>query len=256
MSKRKHRRISRSAALYIPLSVLLIAFFMVFGISVFMKILEIEVAGVSVYSEEEIVMASGIVSGDNLLFIDVDAASQGIRTTKPYISKVVITRVPPSVLRIEVTESTPLAKIVYQDRVLIIDSDCRVLKMTEDMPDGLIEVMGLSHGEPVEGIALKESQGSDIQLNALKEILATIEKQGFEDDVLYLDVSNISKIFLRYAGRITVMLGNPSNARQAVGKLPSVIAQIDAKSSANVTGNLDMSDSSGQWRFIEVYPNE
>ena len=249
MSKRKKRRISRSAALFIPVSVLLIAFFTVFGVSIFTKIIDIEVAGATVYSEEEIIEASGISSGDNLLFVDVNAASHSIRAAKPFINKVAITRVPPCALRIEVTESTPMARIDYQNSVLVIDSDCRVLMITENAPDGLIEVFGISHSEPVEGSPLKEDQGSEIKLQSLKDILTIIKKEGIEKGVSYIDINTVSRIYLGYEGRFRVILGNPINARTALSKLQAFVLYIDDTHSTEVMGDIDMSDMTGPGRF-------
>jgi len=249
MSKRKKRRISRSAALFIPVSVLLIAFFVIFGVSIFTKIIDIEVAGATVYTEEEIIEASGISSGDNLLFVDVNAASHSIRAAMPFINKVAISRVPPCALRIEVTESTPIAKIAYQDKVLVIDSDCRVLMITENEPDGLIEVFGISHSEPVEGSPLKEDQGSEIKIQSLKDILNAIKKEGIEKDVSYLDIPSVSRIYLGYQGRFRVILGNSFNARTAISKLQGFVLYLDDTHSTEVMGDIDMSDSNGQERF-------
>ena len=250
MGRRKLRRMSRSAALYIPISVLLIAFLMVFGISVFMKIMEIEVIGASVYTEEEIILASGITSNDNLLFIDTDAASRSIQTDMSFIKGVRITRVPPSAIRIEVTESMPIALIVYQDSVLVIDSGCRVLKIEDNSPEGLIEVRGLSHDVPVEGSALKSEMGSETQVQSLKDVLGAIEKEGIEKDVSYLDVTSFSKISLGYLDRFRLIVGNPTNVRHKLSSLPGAVTQIKASNPEDTTTKwvIDMSDPSGRWR--------
>ena len=63
----KPRRKSKSAVVYIPTAVILILFLMAFGVSVFLKIINIEVIGASVYTKEEIITASGITKGDNML---------------------------------------------------------------------------------------------------------------------------------------------------------------------------------------------
>jgi cell division protein FtsQ len=253
MNGRKQRRISRSAALYIPVSVLIIGLLTVFGISVFMKILEIEVVGASTYSQAEVIEASGITSGDNLLFIDSDAASQRIYTEMPFVRDVKITRVPPSAVLIEVAESTALAVITYKDGALMIDSECRILEKMDkvpDIPDGSIEITGLSSPDaPVEGRPLKAELGNENQLQYLRDVLVAIEKEGMQKDVAYIDVANTSKINFGYLGTFRVILGNPSNIRHKLSQLPGFVAEIRAKSSADAKGEIDMSDQSGEYRF-------
>ena len=51
MGKKRVRRHSKSAVVYMPVAILLISFFMVLGASVFMKIIIIEVVGASKYTD-------------------------------------------------------------------------------------------------------------------------------------------------------------------------------------------------------------
>jgi hypothetical protein len=211
--------------------------------------LDIEVVGATVYLKEEIIDASGIATGDNMLFLNTQDASRRIKSEMPYIHEALITRVPPSAILIKVTESVALAAIKYQESVLIIDSNCKVLKISNSAPKGLIEVRGLSHETPVEGRSLKAEPGSDNHLQYVKDILAAIEKEGIEKDVSYLDVSNTSKISLGYKGRFIVVLGSPGNVRNKLNQLPGLVPEIEAESSVDAKGEINMSDPTGRWVF-------
>ena len=251
MSEKKKRRISRSTALYIPVSVLVIGFLTVFGLSVFMRIMEIDVVGISMYSRDEIIESSGISPSDNLLFFDLDAAAQKIQAEMPFVRDVKIKREPPSAVLIEVTESTALAAFTYQGGVLIVDSDCKVLKKADSLPEGLIEITGLSTpAAPAEGSPLKAEMGNENQLQYLRDVLTAIEKEGMQKDISYLDVANTSNINFGYLGRFRVILGNPSNARHKLSQLPNFVTQITIESSdVNVSGEINMSGQDGRYRF-------
>ena len=249
MGAKKQRRLSQSAVFYVPVSVILIVALFVFGISVFLKVHEIEVEGSTVYTVEDILSASGITPGENMLFMNVEAAEKNISSDKPYIKNVKISRRPPSGIHIEVTESTALGTIIYQDKVLIIDSECRLLKITDSVPDGLIEVRGFTPNTPVEGSSLKAELGDETQLDFLIKALVAIEKEGIEKDVSYLDISIISKINFGYMGRFKVILGGLSNARSRISQLPEIVTKLEAETSVNVKGEIDLSDTSGDGHF-------
>ena len=246
MSVRKQRRFSQSATIYVPVSVLLIILLMLFGTSVFLVITEIEVVGASMYTVEEIITSSGISSGDNILFLDTNSASQRVYTDKPFVNDVKITRVPPNAVRIEVIESTALATVEYRDSVLVIDSNCRVLTRLDAALEGLIEIRGLTLTDVAEGSPLKAGQGGEMNLQSMKDVLVAIEKEGMESDISYLDVTSFSKISIGYAGRFRVNLGSPSNARHKLSLLPGYAAQLIESSSADAKWDIDMSDVPGK----------
>ncbi|MCL2151374.1 MAG: FtsQ-type POTRA domain-containing protein [Oscillospiraceae bacterium] len=251
MSERKKRRISRSTVLYLPASVLAIGFLTVFGLSVFTRIMEINVTGISMYSREEIIESSGISPSDNLLFFDMDAALEKIQAEMPFVRDVKIKREPPSAILIEVTESTALAAFTYQGGVLIVDSDCKVLKKADSLPEGLIEITGLSTPvDPAEGSPLKAEMGNENQLQYLKDVLSAIEKEGMQNDISYLDVANTSNINFGYLGRFRVILGNPSNVRHKLSQLPDHVTKINTESSSvDISGEINMSGQNGEYRF-------
>jgi hypothetical protein len=259
MNKRKQRRFSTSAVLYIPISVLLIIFLFIFGISVFLKIIDIEVTGASVYTAEEIRVASGIMFGDNLLFMDEKAMERSIRSDKPFVKDVKVTRVPPSTVHIKVTESTALATVDYQGQVLVIDSECRILRITDDTPDGLIEIRGFTPNAPAEGSVLKAEiePSGDNRLAHFKNVLAAIKNVGIAKDISYLDISNISKTNFEYVGRIKVILGSigsVSEVRDDLSALPGRVASITTARSPDVKGEIDLSDPDiNRWSWREYF---
>jgi len=244
---------SKGAAAYITVGALLIIVVTILGMSVFLKIMEIEVEGESMYAKGDIISVSGIMSGDNLMFVDTGLATRRIHTAMPFISDVKITRVLPSSIRIEVTESTALATITFRDSVLVIDSTGRVLKQADSAPEGLIEIRGINLADASEGSQLRPELGGEMQLQYMRDILAAIEKEGIQGDVSYLDVTYSATITLGYSERFRVILGGPSQARSKINQLPGIVEGIEAISTTNVKGDIDMSNPSGEWRFNESW---
>ena len=242
------RRSSKSAAIYIPIGVLLIILLTILGTSGFLRIMEIEVDGAVMYSDDEIIGASGISMGNHLFFIDSSAAASRIEQVLPFINGVTVTRVPPGAVRIEVSESTALAFVVSASEALIIDSSGRVLGRAGATPDDLIAIKGFTTGEIIEGSRLKAVQGGEYQLDIMLDILGAFEKEGMEKLVTYLDVTYITQIEFDYKIRYTVVLGGASNLKQKLTSLPGAIEVVEKTYPQGVTGTL-RAEPNGEWRF-------
>ena len=87
----KARRV-RSGALGKLLIMLAIVAAVVFGVAIFFKVSTIEVQGNTVYSSEQIVEASQIQPGDNLLTVNKALAVGNIKAALPYVEDVSIAR--------------------------------------------------------------------------------------------------------------------------------------------------------------------
>lgn len=85
----KARRV-RSGALGKLLIMLAIVAAVVFGVAIFFKVSTIEVQGNTVYSSEQIVEASQIQPGDNLLTVNKALAVGNIKAALPYVEDVSI----------------------------------------------------------------------------------------------------------------------------------------------------------------------
>ncbi|MCL2391484.1 MAG: FtsQ-type POTRA domain-containing protein [Oscillospiraceae bacterium] len=244
------RRVSKSAAIYIPIGVLLVVAFTLLGISSFLSIMDIEVEGAAGYTADEIIYASGISVGDNLLFLDTEAAERRITAAIPFVREATISRMLPDKLLIEVYESTPIAWIeISDDEIIVIDITARVLQTIDFIPYGLLEVRGVSPAEAIEGRQLRAEIGGDMQLQHMRDILTAFEREGMARDVYYLDMTHVSQISFGYMGRFRVLLGDPSNLRQKLNALPEAIVTIDERSGEDVRGVIDLTDPTGRVRF-------
>lgn len=94
-----------------PLSVILAAVAIVAALTLFFKVENIEVTGAGRYRAEEIIAASGVETGDNLILLDRYRIAQRIYTSLPYITDVRPKQKFPNTLQIEVTETRALAAV-------------------------------------------------------------------------------------------------------------------------------------------------
>jgi len=247
MESRRQRRISNSAAIYIPVGALGIIFLTILGISSFLRIMAIEVQGVTRYSVEDVAAVSGISQGDNLLFLDLEAAERRIVAAMPFVSEASISRIMPDTVKIEIVESIPVASIELRGDFLVIDSSGRILDRAESFPEGLVEIIGVTPVEAAIGAQIRAEGIGDNNVQAMRYILSALERDGLIEDVSDLDVTNIAQITFGIQGRFHVLLGNRDNLRQKLGNLQSAINDVEE----NARGQIDIRDHTERPRFSQ-----
>jgi len=247
--RRRPRRRGGSAAVYTIIAVLLIAFITIFGVSVFFKVADIEVTGAVKYHSGDIIKASGIEKGDNLMLFDRGAAAARICSAMPYITEVKIARRLPDRIVIEITESEPMAEISSGGAVLLVDQNARLLEINPAaLPEHVIAVTGITPVSPVAGKKIEVSGGEKTALAFLTDVLGAIRSKGVSDGITRLDVSNISNITFDYLGRFDVLLGSAENVNYKLDKLVGIVSALDSER-AGQEGTLDLSQN-GKSSFI------
>jgi len=260
----KKRYNNKTSTVYIALGVALILVMSLIGTSAFMRVNEIRVEGFSAYSIDDIVESSGISLGDNLLFINTQAVSQLIRRELPFVSSARVTAVLPDKILIEVAESEAVAKIAYAGETLVSDSSGRILARSSDEGFAqmygstenllkLIEIRGLDIDSVVTGSVLRPVFGSEMKLQYMQDVLSALEREEMENDVQYLDVSNIVNVHFGYLNRFKVNFGGATNLRQSnlrhsLGRLPETVTWIESRF-PNTPGTIDMTDANADPKF-------
>ncbi|MDR0446767.1 MAG: FtsQ-type POTRA domain-containing protein [Oscillospiraceae bacterium] len=237
-TNRKSGRRRRGAAVYAPVAALLVLFIIIFGISVFFRVERIEVTGNRRYTADEVISASGIEMGDNLFFIDVDAAALRIRGAMPYVALVRIERRAPDSAIIAITESRAIAAVAEGGSFWKIDEKGRALERTDfGGTAGLIRVTGFSPSTPREGEQIEVEESYETQKGFLLDVLSAIVSRGVAEDISNLDVANISAITFTYKGAVRVNIGGGDNAMY---KLEQVFAQLE-KGEPDFRGSVEIS---------------
>lgn len=178
------------------------------------------VEGTSAYSNEEIISASGITLGKNLLFADLDEAAENIEKTLPYTDEVQITKKLPDkiIIRYGTTEKA-YAIGMSNGLYALADSDLKVLEITRKQPAGVALIVGAvpyeaETGETaafdVIGEEEKKNEFVDEPLVLLQEITGALAENDMKD-ISLINISERNDIYLIYQGRIVLKLGNDSD---------------------------------------------
>ena len=198
------------------------------------RITSVEVAGSSRYSQEEIIAASGIKTGDNLFLTRTGDASEKIIKALPYLGTAKVTRKFPTTIRIEVAEEAVWGAVQDGDHYLILGASGKVLELSSTLPEGCTELRGLTVNGANVGSA---AEFSDDQLKLMKEVLEAVSASGL-DKVTAVDFSKPARILIIYDGRVTVNLGEPSDLSY---KLSFAVKLLQENIEETESGTLDMS---------------
>ena len=209
------------------LSFLIIAAALAFGVSVFFRVSHITAVGSNNYSQEEIIEASGIDTGDNLIFLNRSAVEKQISEKLIYIGTVKVSRKLPSTVIIDVSESGVAASIETESGPWLIDSGCRLLESCSyAKAEEYTRIIGFSALTPKMGELASAGEEDKPKIAYLQEILAAMSVQEMLSDVSMVDVSNIANGEFEYLGRFKVKLGRQDNTEYKLGLLKSAVAQL------------------------------
>lgn len=178
------------------------------------------VEGVGKYTQEEIIAASGITLGKNLLFADLDEASENIERILPFTDEVKITKKLPDriIIRCDSTEAS-FAIAMPNGLYALTNENLKVLELSGKLPSGVSLITGVvPYSAEIGDIAAfdvigedeKKEEFVDETQKLILEITGAIAKNKTED-INLINVSDKNDIYLIYQGRIVLNLGNSSD---------------------------------------------
>ena len=210
-----------------PIMFFLVVVAVIFVMSVFFRVSDIQVRGNSHYTDEEIIRAIDIEEGDNLFFFDRFAALSRVFAKLPYIDEVTVERSLPNRVIITVTESQALAYIVLGEENWTIDHGCKVLgKANDDELRGLIPIVGISPGTLMIGEPLQTADGDTQTVDYIAAVLDQLEARGLYRQVGRVDFSDPEHVEFTLNDKYTVRIGNANNLEYKFGMLISVLSQL------------------------------
>lgn len=238
-SNQKPREIhKKSSSFKKPGTFILIIAAIIFLMSISFEISKIEVSGNQLYSEKEIISASGIQTGDNLFFLNRISAGSRVVVKLPYVDSVAITRTLPNKVTIVVQESNAIGYVVSGDEYWTISQSGKYLeKIDIENAAGVARINGLTLKNPVEGEIIKPAKGEEGKFEYLLDIMYQIQSRGIVADISVINVSNETNPEIGYQNRFTVKLGEMDNTEYKFGKMLSAIEQLGADDA----GTMDLS---------------
>ncbi len=197
----------------------------------------IEVDGNASVNTETILKASGIYKGLNMFKVNLKRAKQQISSVA-YIDSVKIKRLPPSKIKITVSESVECVYISFLGSFVGTDKRGKILEIKQSYSQ--------LNRPVVKGISLKSFEiGSKAEFSnaetekLLYSVAGYIEKEGLGEDVKVINLKDSDNISFELANGMKAQLGNSDNLKYKIAYLKAALAEMDG-----VTGGvIELSDT-------------
>lgn len=187
--------------------IIVAAVFILLSTTIFFNVETLVVTGASNYTAEEIIAASGIQPGDNIVRLNDKKCCEQIEAQLVYIESCTIKRTFPSTLTINVEASVPAANFINDDNtVMLISSTGKILEMSTEARTGLLNFVGTSPAEELTA-GMEFISQDEIKNTAITELMDYFATHDYEK-IDRIDVTDRSDISYVYDGRITVKLGS------------------------------------------------
>lgn len=169
---------------------------------------EVKINGASVYTEEQILSAAEITTGQNMIKIKQGEVEKKLTSALPYIKSVKIKKAYPSVLEMEITETVDKFLFEIGNSFVCVDGDGKIVSSNKKKPKkGQYLVKGLSSysGELSEEFTPGSDNGDKKRYDILKKIANAVEETGLENcteinlqnlDMIYIKCSKNCKIYV------------------------------------------------------------
>lgn len=249
--RKKRRRRKQNLSLYYTAIFFLVAVVgIILSLTVFFNVKEVTVTGNSIYTNNDIILASGIKTGDNLVRLGSSKVEKKIVSSLPYVDTATVTKKFPDKVEIEVTPSVEFANIKYESGYLLISGSGKILSYSAAPKSGYPVIIGCENenfdpGKPVT-IADEENE------KAFYSLIETMIAEDVTEKITEIDISDRYNISIVYDDRIRVELGSLNDLSY---KLRFSYMLVNEKISINKKGTLYMKgNNSNEASFVEDIP--
>ena len=179
------------------LSILLAAAAVVLACVVFFRVNHLEVSGNVRYTAEEIIEASGIETGDNLIVLSRSRVSAAICTKLPYVEHVNVKKVLPDGVSLRVSERVAAASVESLEGRWLISTQGKLLEQ-DNGAARTVTINGLTAVVPYPGGMIQVAEEEEITLSYVIQLLTQLESHGWLEQCTALDCSAAASMTLNY----------------------------------------------------------
>ena len=226
-NRRKSRK-KRGGRVFTFLLVLIMIGVIVASVTMFFQTNEIVVTGVSKYTAEEIIEASGLNVGDNLFAVNKFEVERRIKEQYPYVGAVEIRRRLPDTFLFTVTERVPVAYLDVGEQRWILDKHAYLLEplsIAESVP--YLQVVSESEAvEPHSGERLVLPEEGAV--NALESVMDGLSNLEMIVEVGQINVTRLYQLTFLYQNRLQVQLGNAEKMEKKLRLFETILVELDA----------------------------
>lgn len=193
------------------------------------NISEIRVSGESdIYSAEEIVSASGINQGDNLLRLDSEECEKMILDKLLYVETADISKKFPSSIEIKVTRCVPAFNIYYDGGSLLVSQKGKILEDNGNgnITNGLPVIQGLEPSDLTAGKIIQS--GNEHKNEAFQAFVKNLDSSE-ENEISAIDLTDEFSIIVNYKNGMIFKMGGWNDIEYKLDLAASVMEDESVK---------------------------
>lgn len=227
---------------YSLIAFIVLVVFIILSTTVFFNIESADIIGSSIYSADEIIAASGIKGGDNMVRKNMGKAEKAITDELIYIEEVQISRKLPSSVEILIVPCTETASLQTEDGYFIISESGKILRADAEPAEDTLVFLGT---EPAENLHIGMTFAS-VDENKTEVIYELLEKtdSGFASKITSFDVTDRLNITCLYENRINIEINSVADIDYKF-KLAEEI--LNTKISPDAEGRLKLLENGAQF---------
>ena len=213
--------------IFIILSLFIAIFFILSTRTNFFHISQIIVKDNQVVDDEKVIMASGIITGENIFKINIKKAEKNL-LLHPYIKHVDIRRKLPNKIVINVTERKEALIVDYIGSYLYVDDESKILNiLTEKKEDKLPEIIGLKINNPSVGSTLEyEDEEMAEQVQFFLNICRELKLEETIRTIVFDENQNVS---IEMKSGTKVAFGTLDNVKYKLSFLSAILEDLSKK---------------------------
>ncbi len=230
--KKRGSRGGNYALYYIFAGIIAVIVFAILAKTVLFNCSAIEVEGNQRYSADEIISASGLVTGKSLLDIDEKAAQERITAALAYIDMAEVSKSFPTKMKIVVKEAERWYDLQYGGSHFVVSRLGKVIEAARD--SSLPVVKGYEPAEPSVGVYLTSQVEGKTDIPA--QVLIAAETAGLTG-ITSMDITDRFEIKVLVEDRITLELGNATQLENKM-YIAKELIESEITATESVTVNL------------------
>ena len=240
LREKKHRRKRGSNVVYyVALTLILTGIFAVLSVTVLFNIEQIIVEGDSIYTDEQIIAASGLQGNENLVRLNLSGTAEKILDKLVELDSARVDKTYPSAVTITVERSVPMANFYFGGKNYVISHSGRVMRVGEEA-ENCMRVIGY---EPEDNVIVGSfvKAKDEEQDKLIKDISEAVENGGLTDKITTVNISDPIGLKMSYDDRIEIYLGSILQINE---KIKMINELIDKHIAETEFVTLDVSDVS------------
>ncbi len=236
------RRRGNMSLHYSLIAFIVLVIFAILSLTVFFNIETADIIGSSIYSADEIIAASGIKGGDNMIRKNMSKAEKNIVSELIYIEEAHITRKLPTSVEILIVPCVETASLQTEDGYLIVSESGKILRADAEPAEDTLVFLGAEPAEEMH-IGMTFASADEDKTEVIYELMSRAD-DGFASKITSFDVTDRLNISCLYEDRITIEIKSTADLDYKFRLAEEILS---TKITSDAEGVLKMLDNGAQF---------